>query len=615
VLKNGVHAWLLLATGLVLCGGEVRAQEPDGLAARDSVGLEPDADSLDPVDLLAPPDSLALGLDSVPGLFDRARTLFDSLRTSSDSIAALERRVLSDEDMDLEFSRALALKSAQLQTRLVVELTTLLSEAPPDSLPVDSLTQEISVYVAEHVALIGRSYARQEDRFESLRRERASATVEDLGPLEAQIADVRAWSDTLIAARVSTLEAAERARVDVAGEWERLDAFLVDRAEQKVGRLEVAVAERTRLNERVEMARRTGAPETEITDLQRRLSAAQTRVDAIAASLRVTNRLLGRRGFQTEAFREALIRSTGEVTGDVLDPRVLGRLVRGLASRIWNWLRDVTPTVIAQVLIVVGFVVLFRFLFRAGWWLARTFRLLRGSRLLVETLGRALRPVATFLGFFAGLSAIGVNTTALLAGLGAAGVVLGLALQDSVASLFAGLAILRMRPYDIDDVVEAGGVVGKVRGMNLWNTIIVTFDNRRLLVPNRNIWNRTIENRSAEPVRRAEAVARIGYDQDQERVIEVLMDVLESDDRVLDDPAPSVFVSQLADSWAEVKLWPWVKTSDWWPMTVDLPRLVHRRLAEEGITIPYPRMEILQNKPIATDENAVRADRSPGDQA
>jgi len=590
VLKNSFRGWLLVATGFVLCGGEVRAQEADGLAAPDSVGLAQEA------------DSLAVTPDSVPGLYDRARVLLDSLRTSSDSIAALERRLLSDEDTDLEFSRALALKAAQLQTRLVVELATLLSEAPPDSLPADSLTQEISAYVAEHVALIDRSFERQEDRFESLRRERASATVENLGPLEAQIADVRAWSDTLVAAKVSTLEAAERAGVDVAGEWERLDAFLVDKAEHKVGRLEVAASERTRLHERVEIARRTGAPETELTDLQRRMSAAETRVDAIGASLRVTNRLLGRRGFETEAFREALIRSTGEVTGDVLDPRVFVRLVRGLVGRIWDWLRDVTPTVIAQVLIVVAFVVLFRFLFQAGWWLARTFRLLRGSRLLIDTLGRALRPLATFLGFFAGLSAIGVNTTALLAGLGAAGVVLGLALQDSVASLFAGLAILRLRPYDIDDVVEAGGVVGMVRGMNLWTTVILTFDNRRLLVPNRSIWNRTIENRSAEPIRRVEAVARIGYDQDQDRVIDVLMDVLKSDARVLDDPAPSVFVSRLADSWAEVKLWPWVKTSDWWPLTVDLPRLVRRRLAAEGIEIPHPRVEILQADQAAAEQ-------------
>jgi len=572
---------------LFLCAGGAHAQEVNGVEAGDSVALTP---------------------DSVPGLYDRARALLDSLRTSSDSISALERRILSDEGMDLEFSRALALKSAQLQTRLVVELSTLLSVAPPDSLPVDSLTQEISAYVSEHVALIDRSYERQEDRFESLRRERASATVEDLGPLEAQIADVRAWSDTLIAARVSTLEAAERAGVDVAGEWERLDAFLVDKAEHRVGRLEVAVAERTRLNERVETARRTEAPESEIADLQRRLSAAQTRVDAIAASLRAANGLLAKRGYETDAYREALIRSTGEVTGDVLDPRVLVRLVRGLADRIWSWLRDVTPTAIAQILIVVGFVVLFRLLFRVGWWLARTLRLLKGSRLMVETLGRALRPVATFLGFFAGLSTIGVNTTALLAGLGAAGVVLGLALQDSVASLFAGLSILRTRPYDIDDVVEVGGVVGMVRGMNLWNTIIVTFDNRRLLVPNRNIWNRTIENRSAEPIRRAEAVARIGYDQDQERVIDMLMDVLESDDRVIDEPAPSVFVSQLADSWAEVTLWPWVRASDWWPMTVDLPRLVHKRLAEEGIEIPYPRMEILQGRATATGDNATDRD-------
>jgi small conductance mechanosensitive channel len=192
-----------------------------------------------------------------------------------------------------------------------------------------------------------------------------------------------------------------------------------------------------------------------------------------------------------------------------------------------------------------------------------------------------------------GLSVIGVETTTLLAGLGVAGVVVGFALQDSLSNLFAGISILATRPYDVDDVVEAGGVLGRVREMGLWNTTIVTFDARRLLVPNKSIWSQIIENRSAEPIRRVEAIARIGYDDDLQKVVRVFYDMLKSDERVVDEPAPLVFASSLAESWIEVKLWPWVKNADWWSLTSDLPRLISQRLDEEGIAIPYPRREIV----------------------
>jgi small conductance mechanosensitive channel len=155
------------------------------------------------------------------------------------------------------------------------------------------------------------------------------------------------------------------------------------------------------------------------------------------------------------------------------------------------------------------------------------------------------------------------------------------------------MAILASRPYDVDDIVEAAGVVGRVRAMGVWNTTIVTFDARRLLVPNKNIWGSNIENRSAEEMRRVEAVARVGYDTDLQTAIRVLQRLIAEDERVLEDPAPTVWVSRLAESWVEIKLWPWVKTEDWWSMHSDLPRLVRLSLADEGIRIPVPRMDVV----------------------
>ena len=121
-------------------------------------------------------------------------------------------------------------------------------------------------------------------------------------------------------------------------------------------------------------------------------------------------------------------------------------------------------------------------------------------------------------------------------------------------------------------------------------------------MPNKSIWSQIIENRSAEPIRRVETVARIGYGDDLQRVVGVFYDMLKSDERVLDEPAPLVFASSLAESWIEVKLWPWVNNADWWSLTSDLPRLISQRLDEEGIAIPYPRREIVQSEPVRSED-------------
>jgi len=417
-------------------------------------------------------------------------------------------------------------------------------------------------------------------------------TAQEIGPLEAQIRGVRAWADTLVRYKEQALDAADSLRREVADDWERYDQRLLAIAESTVGRLQVAVLDRDRLRERIRVAQRTNAPAARIADLRLRLTAAETRIAAIADNMSSLNRRLGYRGFETAAYQEALIRATGEVTGDVLDPQVLLRLGRRLAADTWLSLRQNAGTVFVRLLIVVAFIVFFRLLFGLLWRLGRAVRLIRGSRLVTDLVRRTLRPVATLVGLFVGLSVIGVQTTTLLAGLGVAGLVVGFALQDSISNLFAGLAILASRPYDVDDIVEAAGVVGRVREMGLWNTTIVTFDARRLLVPNKNIWGSNVENRSAEVNRRVESVARVGYDTDLQAAIAVLKQLLQEDERVLEEPAPTIWVSRLAESWVELKLWPWVKTSDWWSMHSDLPRLVRLKLAEEGIDVPVPRRDV-----------------------
>jgi small conductance mechanosensitive channel len=547
-----------------------------------------EADTL-PVD-----SAIVTGLltDTLPSIADRARSMLDTLGVAADSIETLRAIRLTDPGVELDLLRFQALKQVGRMEETLRSLDHLLGEASPDSLPADSVRTFLRGYMRAHLDVIDAAFGETVSNFDELRLQRATATAQEIGPLESEIQDLRAWADTLIRYQEWALGAADSLRLDVADRWEQYDQLLLGFAENSVGRLQIAVSERNSLRERIRVAERTNAPAAEIADLRLRLTAAETRIDAIAGNAASVNRRLQDRGYETAAYRENLIRATGEVTGDVLNPQVFLRLARGFFADLWRSLRENAGTVFVRVLIVIAFIVFFRVLFSLLWRLAQAVRLVRGSRLVRDLIGRILRPVATLIGLFAGLSFIGVQTTTLLAGLGVAGLVVGFALQDSLSNLFAGVAILASRPYDVDDIVEAGGVVGKVRAMGLWNTTIVTFDARRLLVPNKNIWGSNVENRSAEAKRRVEAVARIGYDTDLQAALAVLQKTMEEDERVLSDPAPTVWVSRLAESWVEVKLWPWVKTADWWSLHSDLPRLVRLKLADAGIAVPVPRRDV-----------------------
>jgi small conductance mechanosensitive channel len=165
-------------------------------------------------------------------------------------------------------------------------------------------------------------------------------------------------------------------------------------------------------------------------------------------------------------------------------------------------------------------------------------------------------------------------------------------LQDTLGNLAAGFFILLYRPYDVDDAIKAGGEVGLVKAMGMANTTIVTFDNRRLYVPNRKIWSDVIENRSTENRRRVATTLRISYDDDLDRALGIVRDFLAQHELVMDDPAPTVFVSELEQSWIEISVWPSALIENWWALTICLPQDLLNLLRREGIHMPYAQQEI-----------------------
>lgn len=223
------------------------------------------------------------------------------------------------------------------------------------------------------------------------------------------------------------------------------------------------------------------------------------------------------------------------------------------------------------------------------WLLDRKVRL---TQLAENLISGTIKNVIFLVGFAVALAALEVDMTPVLAAIGATGLVVGLALQGTLSNFASGLMILINRPFDVGDVVTAGGITGTVRQMNLVSTTFRTFDNQTIHVPNNSIWNNVITNITANKVRRVDLEFGIGYEDDFERAEEIIKDVLENHELVLKDPKPDVVVHALMDSSVNIVCRPWAKTSDWWAVKTSVTREVKRRFDQEGISIPFPQTDI-----------------------
>ncbi|MTI20865.1 mechanosensitive ion channel [Fulvivirga sp. RKSG066] len=190
------------------------------------------------------------------------------------------------------------------------------------------------------------------------------------------------------------------------------------------------------------------------------------------------------------------------------------------------------------------------------------------------------------------LTSVGVEVTSFIAILGAAGLAIGLALQGTLANFAGGVIILTIKPFRVGDYIEGGGNSGTVREIQIFNTILITPDNKKVVIPNGELSNDSITNYSAEENRRVDMKFGIGYDDDLKKAKGILMEMLENDERVLKDPAPSVTVAELADSSVNFNVRPWVKLADYWSVYWDFQENVKLRFDEEGISIPFPQRDI-----------------------
>jgi small conductance mechanosensitive channel len=196
------------------------------------------------------------------------------------------------------------------------------------------------------------------------------------------------------------------------------------------------------------------------------------------------------------------------------------------------------------------------------------------------------------IGLLVALSSIGVNVGALFALIGGGAFIIGFAMQDTLGNFAAGLMLLIYRPFDVGDVVEVGGVSGKVERLSVVSTTIKTFDNKVVLVPNKNVWGQVITNATASGERRVDMTFGIGYGDDIDRAQEILERVVSGHDKVLGSPAPVIRVNELADSSVNFIVRPWTKTADYWDVYWDITRRVKDEFDAAGISIPYPQQDV-----------------------
>jgi small conductance mechanosensitive channel len=194
---------------------------------------------------------------------------------------------------------------------------------------------------------------------------------------------------------------------------------------------------------------------------------------------------------------------------------------------------------------------------------------------------------------------LGIQTTSFIAIVGAAGLAIGLALKDSLSNFASGVMLILFSPFKVGDVVTASGVTGKVQQIDLFSTIILTPDNQRVIVPNSGITSGVITNINAEETRRIDMVVGIGYDDDIRLAKETLADLVKADSRILTDPAPTIAVSELADSSVNFIVRPWVKTEEYWDVRLELTENIKLTFDEKGISFPYPQQDVHMYQQVA----------------
>lgn len=252
---------------------------------------------------------------------------------------------------------------------------------------------------------------------------------------------------------------------------------------------------------------------------------------------------------------------------------------------------------VVQFLLSVGAAIL---VFLIGRWLARRARTSLGIALRKTAIAPSMARLLLLLTYYGillitlitSLALIGFPITALLTGSLIIVVILGIALQQSISNLAATIVFMLFQPFKLGELIKANNVLGTVKEIQFFSTVLVTGDNMEVTIPNGKIQGDTLWNYTRLGQLRVDFVFNVSYHCDVERAKRLLLELVTSDSRVLTDPAPLVFVETLGENGLQIAVRPWVKPDDYWTLQWDLPERVKMRFDAEGITIAYPQRDV-----------------------
>lgn len=192
------------------------------------------------------------------------------------------------------------------------------------------------------------------------------------------------------------------------------------------------------------------------------------------------------------------------------------------------------------------------------------------------------------------VSALGVNTTSFAALLASAGVAIGMALSGNLQNLAGGLIILLFKPYKVGDYIDAQGVSGTVKEIQIFHTVLTTPDNKIIYVPNGSLSSGSVTNYSLSALRRVDWTIGVEYGTEIEKVRQTALDLIKKDSRILTDPAPFIALSALADSSVNITIRAWTKNEDYWGVFFDMNQNIYEVFNKEGIAFPFPQVTVHQ---------------------
>lgn len=336
-------------------------------------------------------------------------------------------------------------------------------------------------------------------------------------------------------------------------------------------------------------------------ELKQKLALMQDSLNADIRSLVRTLKMAEVTDMDTSYYQAVLVKTTGEISPEMFSGNVIELLMRDWWLEWKQSLHMNGINIAIKALIFIFTLAIFKILshFISGV-IVKAFgsNKLGGSVLMQEMITRTISRLVMLFGVLFALAQLGVSIGPLLAGLGVAGFIIGFALQDTLGNFAAGVMILFYRPYDVGDVVEAGGAFGKVKSMNLVSTTVLTFDNQTLIIPNKKIWGDTIKNVTGQKVRRVDMEFSISYHDSIDLAEEIILSLLTAHPNILPSPEPLVKVNRLGNHSVDFIVRPWVKRDDYWEVYWDITRSVKEKFDENGITIPFPQSDVHIRTPL-----------------